>query len=153
MPYPSPKIDRVFANVSKISVDGMFSKSLAVSLCNQLQMYLLEQMWHGIKLYVCFILVRDMDNFYVFGSNLSFPSPPLVTLLGAPHQLCGQYSGTPPMGQISRVTCEPHPIRARYVFIQVDHQAAPSVLELCEVWVYGSECLQRFIHMTWIDIK
>ena len=83
-----------------------------------------------------------MDNFYVFGSNLSFPSPPLVTILGAPHQLCGQYSGTPPVGQISRVTCEPHPIRARYVFIQVDHQAAPSVLELCEVWVYGSECLQ-----------
>ena len=25
---------------------------------------------------------------------------------------------------------------------EVDHQAAPSVLELCEVWVYGSECLQ-----------
>ena len=91
-----------------------------------------------------------MDSFYVFGSNLSFPSPPLVTVLGAPHQLCGQYSGTLPVGQISRVTCEPHPIRARYVFIQI-HRTVPSVLELCEVWVYASKSI-LFIEYIFIFI-
>ena len=86
-----------------------------------------------------FVPVREMDNFYVFGSNRSFPSSHFGAIMDGAHQLCGQYPGTPPVGEISWVTCEPHPLTARYVFIQVDRQETPGVLELCEVWVYESK--------------
>ena len=91
--------------------------------------------------YVFFIPVREMDDFYVFGSNQGFPSSPFGAIMDGAYQLCGQYPGTPPVGEVSRVTCEPHPITARYVFIQIDRQETPAVVELCEVWVYGSKCL------------
>ena len=78
-----------------------------------------------------------MNDFYVLGSNLSFPSSPPGPFVGSGYQLCGQYPGTPPVGGVSRVTCQPQPVTARFVYIQVDRSADPKVLELCEVWVYG----------------
>ena len=80
-----------------------------------------------------------MDDFYVLGSNLSFPSSLSGPMGGSDYQLCGKYLGTPPVGQISRVTCQPQPITARYVYIQVNRSVAPANLELCEVWVYSSK--------------
>ena len=78
-----------------------------------------------------------MDNFYVAGSNQSFPASHPGDILAAGYQLCGRYQGTPPVGQISRVTCQTDPITTRYVYIQVDGRASLPSLELCEVWVYG----------------
>ena len=80
-----------------------------------------------------------MKDLYVLGSNLSFPSSLPGPMGGSGNQLCGQYPGTPPVGQISRVTCQPQPITTRYVYIQVDRSANPTIMELCEVWVYGSK--------------
>ena len=87
-----------------------------------------------------FSTVTWMDNFYVAGSNQSFPSSHPGDILAAGYQLCGRYPGSPPVGQVSRVTCQPHPITTRYVYIQVDGRTSSSTLELCEVWVYGSKC-------------
>ena len=80
-----------------------------------------------------------MDNFYVLGSNLSFPTSSPGDMTGNGYQLCGRYSGRPPAGELSRVTCQPHPITARFVYIQVDRSASGGILELCEVWVYASK--------------
>ena len=80
-----------------------------------------------------------MDDFYVLGSNLSFPSSLPGPMGGNGYQLCGMYQGTPPVGQISRVIFEPQPITARFVYIQVNKSASPAVLELCEVWVFASK--------------
>ena len=81
-----------------------------------------------------------MDDFYVVGSNLSFPESLPGPMVGSGYQLCGQYPGTPPVARMSRITCQPQPITARYVYIQVDRSADPKFIELCEVWVYGSKC-------------
>ena len=88
-----------------------------------------------------------MDNFYVAGSNQSFPASPTGDILAPGYQLCGRYPGTPPVGEISRVTCQPHPITTRYVYIQVDGRGSDSTLELCEVWVYGSKCNNFLVHV------
>ena len=82
-----------------------------------------------------------MDDFYVSGSNLSFPVFVSGPMWGNGYQLCGQYSGTPPLGQILRITCQPQPLTAQYVYIQVDRSADPAVIELCEVWVYGGKAI------------
>ena len=58
---------------------------------------------------------------------------------GSGYHLCGQYPGTPPAGQISRITCQPQPITAQYVFIQPDRSVNPQEMEMCEVWAYGSK--------------
>ena len=95
---------------------------------------------------ILFPTVTWMDNFYVAGCNQSFPSSHPGDILAAGYQLCGRYSGSPPVGQVSRVTCQPHPITTRYVYIQVDGRTSSSTLELCEVWVYGRErCKFLFI--------
>ena len=87
-----------------------------------------------------FLLASYMTDFYVLGSDIGFPLSPPGSLLGhAGYTLCGQYLGTPPVGQISRVTCQPGPISARYVYIKADVPATRNILELCEVWVYGSK--------------
>ena len=80
-----------------------------------------------------------MDNFYVVVSNQSFPSSHPGDMLEAGYQLCGRYPGTPPLGTVSRITCHPHPISTKYVYIQVDGRTSALNLELCEVWVYGSK--------------
>ena len=81
-----------------------------------------------------------MTDFYVLGSDIGFPLSPPSSLLGhAGYTLYGQYLGTPPDGQISRVTCQSGSIPARYVYIKADVPATFNVLELCEVWVYGSK--------------
>ena len=80
-----------------------------------------------------------MDDFYVLGSNLSFPSSLPGLMGGSGYHMCGQYPGTPPVGQISRITCQPQPITAQYVYIQLDRSTNPDVIETCEVWVYGSK--------------
>ena len=97
-----------------------------------------------VNMYVCmkyahFLSVRWMDNYYVVGSNLSFPTSHPGILNGAGYQMCGRYPVTPPVGQVSRVTCQPVPITARYVYMQVDRQTSPAALELCEVWVFGDK--------------
>ena len=79
--------------------------------------------------------VRCMDNFYVVGSNLSFPVSHPGILNGTGYQLCGKYPGTPPLGQVSRVTCQPGSVKARLVYMQVGFPTSPACLELCEVWV------------------
>ena len=80
-----------------------------------------------------------MNDFYVLGSNLSFPSSLPGPMGGSGYHLCGQYQGTPPVGQISRITCQPQPITAQYVYLQLDRSANPQEMEMCEVWVYGSK--------------
>ena len=87
-----------------------------------------------------------MDDFYVFGSNLSFPSSLPGPMGGSGYHLCGQYPGTPPAGQISQITCQPQPITAQYVYLQLDRSANPKEMQMCEVWVYGGKlttCYQR----------
>ena len=86
---------------------------------------------------IMFSTVTWMDNFYIAGSNQSFPAYHPGDILAAGYQLCGRYQGTPPVGQISRVTCQPNPITTRYDYIQVDGWTSSPTLELCEVWVYG----------------
>ena len=79
-----------------------------------------------------------MADFYVLGSDVGFPTSSPGSLKGhAGYKLCGQYPGTPPAGQISRITCEPGPTPAKYVYIQADAPTNVDFLELCEVWVYG----------------
>ena len=80
-----------------------------------------------------------MDNFYVVVSNQSFPVSHPGDMLAAGYQLCGQYLGTAPLGQATRITCDPNPILTKLVYIQVDGRTTASTLELCEVWVYGSK--------------
>ena len=80
-----------------------------------------------------FLLASQMTDFYVLGSDIGFLlSPPGSLLDHAGYTLCGQY-------QVSRVTCQPGPISARYVYIKADVPAARNILEICEVWVYGSK--------------
>ena len=93
--------------------------------------------------YVMHVSATNMKDFYVLGSNQSFPSSLPGPMVGNGYQMCGQYSGTPPVGQISRITCQPQPITTRFVYIQVDRSADPSIIELCEVWVFGSKCELR----------
>ena len=88
-----------------------------------------------------------MDDFYVVGSNLSFPSSLPGPMRGNGYHLCGQYPGTPPVGQISRITCQPQPITARYVYIQCERPRNPRVLELCEVWVYASKLTALYLRI------
>ena len=80
-----------------------------------------------------------MDNFYVVVSNQSFPASHPGDMLAAGCQLCGRYPGTAPLGKVARITCDPHLILTKYVYIQVDGRTSASTLELCEVWVYSSK--------------
>ena len=98
-----------------------------------------------IQLMKCHYHISEliMDNFYVLGSNLSFPTSPHGAMTGSGYHLCGRYSGTPPVGALSRVTCQPQPITARFVYIQVDRSLSPAHLELCEVWVFASKCITK----------
>ena len=82
-----------------------------------------------------------MRDFYVMGSNLSFPSSLPGPLNDTMYELCGQYPGDPPSGQICRVTCDPQPITARYVYIQADltPMNKTGCFDFCEVWVYGDK--------------
>ena len=89
-----------------------------------------------------------MDDFYVLGSNVSFPSSLPGPMAGNGYHMCGQYLGTPPVGQISRITCQPQPITAQYVYIKLDRSTNPGVLEMCEVWVYGSKLTTPFLWIT-----
>ena len=92
-----------------------------------------------------------MDNFYVLGSNLSFPTSPPGSMTGSGYQLCGRYSGRPPSGALSKVMCQPQPITARFVYIQTNGSAYPLHLAMCEVWVYGSKYINKM--NSWGSIK
>ena len=83
-----------------------------------------------------YVSANFMDDFIVVGSN---------PMDGTGYQLCGQYPGSPPVGQVSIITCQPRPITAQYVYIQVDRFADPQILELCEVWVYGNKLTTTII--------
>ena len=89
-----------------------------------------------------------MDDCYVLGGNLSFPSSLPGPMGGSGYHLCGQYPGTPPAGQISRITWQPQPVSAQYVYIQLDRSTSPSDLEMCEVWVYGSKLTTLYLRLT-----
>ena len=84
-----------------------------------------------------------MENFYILGSNLSFPTSLPSGMTGNGYHLCGRYSGRPPAGALSKVTCQPLPVTARFVYIQVDRSASPTLLELCEVWVYAGKLIDK----------
>ena len=65
-------------------------------------------------------------------SNISFPvnSDELVP----PDFIqCGQYVGYPAAGQTGTLTCNPGPIRERYVFVSLP---ILGVLQMCEVRVF-----------------
>ena len=70
--------------------------------------------------------------YYRVGSNLT-------ALLSLTYHLCGQYPGTPPVGDKSMVVCSPYAVAARYVYIQVNSSNGLIILELCEVWIYASK--------------
>ena len=108
------------------------------TLCNTVNSGLI---WFIHFVRIEFFPAPNMADFYVLGSDVGFPTSPPGSLKGhAGYKLCGQYPGTPPVGQISRVTCEPGPTPAKYVYIQADVPAGIMIfLELCEVWVYGSK--------------
>ena len=89
-----------------------------------------------------------MDDFYVVGSNLSFPTTHPDILNGTGYQLCGQYPGTPPLGQVSRVTCQHGPITARYVYLQGVPETSRVSLELCEVWVFGNGKYNKHLNIS-----
>ena len=72
-----------------------------------------------------------MDDFYV-----SLPA----LLGGSGYNLCGQFPGTPPIGQISRITCQPQPITAQYVYIQLDRSTNPKEMEIGWNWI----CHEQF---------
>ena len=93
-----------------------------------------------MTLHLGFLPAPNMADFYVLGSDVGFPTSPPGSLKGhAGYKLCGQYPGTPPLGQISRITCVPGPSPAKYIYIQADVPTQRNFLELCEVWVYGSK--------------
>ena len=96
------------------------------------------QLYRHEKKSFCFS-VHFLDDFYVIGSNLSFPTAMPGPLIGPQYKLCGQYPGSPPLGKVSRVTCQPQPITAQYIYIQTNRSSDPLILELCEVWVFGSK--------------
>ena len=108
------------------------------TLCNTVNSGLI---WFIHFVRIEFFPAPNMADFYVLGSDVGFPTSPPGSLKGhAGYKLCGQYPGTPPVGQISRITCEPGPTPAKYVYIQADVPAGiMNFLELCEVWVYGSK--------------
>ena len=88
---------------------------------------------------ICSFPANLMDNFIVVGSNRSFPSSPPDMMTGPAYHLCGQYPGTPPVGDKSMVVCSPYAVAARYVYIQVNSSNELIILELCEVWIYASK--------------
>ena len=93
-----------------------------------------------MTLHIGFLPTPNMADFYVLGSDVGFPTSPPGSLKGKTgYKLCGQYPGTPPLGHISRITCEPRPTPAKYVYIQADVPMDIDFLELCEVWVCGSK--------------
>ena len=80
-----------------------------------------------------------MRDFYVVGSNLSFPLSPPGPMNGTMYELCGQYPGAPPDGALARITCQPQPMIAQYVYIQADLSPIEVAFDFCEVWVYGDK--------------
>ena len=80
-----------------------------------------------------------MRDFYVVGSNLSFPLSPPGPMNGTMYELCGQYPGAPPDGSIARITCQPQPMIVEYVYIQADLSPGSVIFDFCEVWVYGDK--------------
>ena len=92
---------------------------------------------------LCHISAPNVENFYVLGSNLSLPTSSPGAMTGSGYHLCGRYSGIPPAGELSKVTCQPQPVTARFVYWQVDRSESPKPLELCEVWVYASKFIKQ----------
>ena len=99
-----------------------------------------------------------LDDFYVIGSNLSFPTAMPGPMIGPQYKLCGQYAGSPPVGQVSRVTCQPQPLTTQYIYIQTNRSSDPLILELCEVWVFGSKFIfhstaKRHTPTLWLQLN
>ena len=101
--------------------------------------YLVKQFWWRLQVMIFWFPDYYMDNVYAVGSDKSFPSTLPGPLTGPDYQLCGQYPGTPPVGQTSVIICWPQPVTARYFYIQVDRLSDPRIIELCEVWIYASK--------------
>ena len=80
-----------------------------------------------------------MRDFYVVGSNLSFPLSPPGPMNGTMYELCGQYPGAPPDGSLARITCQPQPMIAQYVYIQAALSPIEVAFNFCEVRVYGDK--------------
>ena len=96
-------------------------------------------LWWSIQVVIFWFPDFYMDNVYAMGSDKSFPTTLPGPLTGPDYQLCGQYPGTPPVGQTSVIICSPQPVTARYLYIQVDRLNDPRIIELCEVWIYASK--------------
>ena len=101
--------------------------------------YHVKQLWWSIQVVIVCFQDFYMDNVYAVGSDNKFPSTLPGPLTGPDYQLCGQYPGTPPIGQTSVIICSPQPVTARYFYIQVDRLSDPRIIELCEVWIYTSK--------------
>ena len=101
--------------------------------------YLVKQFRWRIQVMIFCFPDFYMDNVYAVGSDKKFPSTLQGPLTGPDYQLCGQYPGTPPVGQTSVIICSPQPVTARYFYIQVDRLSDPRIIELCEVWIYTSK--------------
>ena len=61
--------------------------------------------------------VEYMRDFYVVGSNMSFPLSLPGPMNGTMYELCGQYPGTPPDGSLAQIICRSQPMIAQYVSV------------------------------------
>ena len=80
-----------------------------------------------------------MRDFYIVGSNMSFPTSPPGAMNGTMYELCAQYPGTPPDGSLARITCQPQPMITQYVYVQADLSPGSGIFDFCEVSVYGNK--------------
>ena len=80
-----------------------------------------------------------MRDFYVVGSNMSFPLSLPGPMNGTMYELCGQYPGTPPDGSLAQIICRSQPMIAQYVYVQADLSPGSGIFDFCEVSVYGNK--------------